>query len=118
MAGEAQNVEVFFRIFGTQTNDTDYVNTASAVSLNDPFITYPSSPAGDPDNPTAPLPGTDALGNINGSTLPFFADPNQLDLQPATMANPNPPYGVNNRDIIIPMGSDTIWTYFGCFLNV
>jgi hypothetical protein len=117
-AGEAQNVEVFFRIFGTQTNDTDYVNTASAVSLADPFITYPSAPAGSPNDPTAPLPGTDASGTINGCTLPFFADPNQLDLQRATMANPNPPYGVNNRDIIIPMGSDTIWTYFGCFLNV
>jgi hypothetical protein len=117
-ANEADNVEVFFRIFGTQTNDTDYVNVASAVSLADPFITYPSTPTADPNDPTAPLPGTDASGNINGCTLPFFADPNQLDLQPATMANPNPPYGVNNRNIIIPMGSDTIWTYFGCFLNV
>ena len=118
MSGEAQNVKVFFRVFVTQTNDTDYVNTAAAVSLNDPFITYPSSPAGDPNDPTLPLPGTDAAGNINGSTLPFFADPNQMDLQPATMANPNPPYGINNRDIIIPMGSETVWTYYGCFLNV
>lgn len=117
-SNEADNVKVFFRIFGTQTNDTDYVNTSSAVSLADPFITYPSTPAGDPDNPSAPLPGTDASGTINGCTIPYFADPNQLDLQPATMGNPNPPYGVNNRSIIIPMGSDSIWTYFGCFLNV
>lgn len=117
-SNEADNVKVFFRIFGTQTNDTDYINTKSAVSLSDPFITYPSTPAADPDDPSAPLPGTDGSGNINGCTLPFFADPNELDLQPATMANPNPPYGVNNRNIIIPMGDDTIWTYFGCFLNV
>jgi hypothetical protein len=117
-SNEADNVKVFFRIFGTQTNDTDYINTNSAVSLIDPFITYPSTPAADPDDPSAPLPGTDSSGNINGCTLPFFADPNELDLQPATMANPNPPYGVNNRNIIIPMGDDTIWTYFGCFLNV
>jgi len=117
-SNEADNVKVFFRIFGTQTNDTDYVNTASAVSLADPFITYPSTPAADPDDPSAPVPGMDASGNINGCTLPFFADPKELDLQPATMANPNPPYGVNNRNIIIAMGDDTIWTYFGCFLNV
>lgn len=117
-ANEADNVKVFFRIFGTQTNDTDYVNTASAVSLNDPFITYPSTPAADPNAPAAPQPGTDASGTINGCTLPFFADANQLDLQPATMANPNPPYGVNNRNIIIPMGSDSIWSYFGCYLNL
>jgi hypothetical protein len=116
--GEADNVKVFFRIFGTQTNDTDYVNTSSALSLADPFITYPSNPAADPDDPATPLPGTNSTGTINGCTLPYFADPNELDLQPATMANPNPPYGVNNRTITIPTGSDTIWTYFGCFLNV
>jgi Pro-kumamolisin, activation domain len=117
-SNQADNVKVFFRIFGTQTNDTDYVNTSGALSLADPFITYPSTPAGTPNDPAAPLPGTDGSGNINGCTLPYFADPNQVDLQPATMANPNPPYGVNNRDIIIPMGSEAIWTYFGCFLNV
>ena len=36
MAGEASDVRVFFRIFTTQTFDTDYINTAGAVSSNDP----------------------------------------------------------------------------------
>jgi Pro-kumamolisin, activation domain len=116
-SGQAPNVKVFFRIFSTQTNDTDYVNT-KAVSLADPYITYPSNPANDPDNPATPLPGTDVNGSINGCTLPFFADPNELDLEPATMANPDPPYGVNNQNITIPINRDYVWTYFGCFLNV
>ena len=110
--GEAQNVLVFFRLFTTQTFDTDYINTKQSVSAGDPNITYPSLPTGSPNAPTSPLPGTDASGNINGSTLPFFAAADQSDL-----ANG----GVNNQTIIIPStppGQDQVWAYFGCFLDV
>jgi hypothetical protein len=108
-AGEASNVRVFFRLFTTQTFDTDYINTASAVSAGDPNITYPSNPPGSPNAPTSPLPGTNASGVINGSTLPFFAAADQSDLAAG---------GVNNRLIKIPTTSDSTWAYFGCFLNV
>jgi hypothetical protein len=108
-SGEAANVRVFFRLFGAQTNDTDYINTSSAVSSGDPYITYPSSPANAPNAPTSPLPGTDSSGAINGCTIPFFAADDQSDLQDG---------GVNNQTIEIPMGDDQVWTYFGCFLNV
>lgn len=107
--GEAPNVRVFFRLFTTQTFDTDYINTAQGVSAGDPNITYPSLPTSSPNAPTSPLPGTNAQGTINGSSLPFFAAADQSDLDVG---------GVNNTSIIIPAGSDQAWTYFGCFLNV
>jgi hypothetical protein len=109
MAGQASNVKVFFRLFTTQTFDTDYINAAAAVSPGDPNITYPSSPPGSPDQPASPLPGTDASGTINGSSLPYFAAANQSDLNAG---------GANNQTIVIPAGRDKTWTYFGCFLNV
>jgi hypothetical protein len=107
--GDAANVRVFFRVFTTQTFDTDYINVASAVSTGDPNITYPSLPAGSPNAPTSPLPGTDSNGTINGCTLPFFAAADQSDLADG---------GVNNQTIEIPSGLDAAWAYFGCFLNV
>lgn len=94
-AGAADNVRVFFRLWSTQTADTDY-QTGS---------TYPSTPdvAG---LPAAPLVGADH------HTLPFFATG---DL------NTNSDYGAggaNTRDVTIPSGDDTVWAYFGCFLNL
>ena len=109
VSGEAANVRVFFRLFTTQTFDTDYINIPSAVSAGDPNVTYPSLPASQPDAPTSPLPGTDSSGTINGSSLPYFAAADQSDLAAG---------GVNNTTIVIPAGQDATWTYFGCFLNV
>jgi hypothetical protein len=111
-AGEAQNVRVFFRVFTTQTFDTNYINTNLGVSGGNPNITYPSLPTGSPNAPISPLPGTGASGNINGCTLPYFAAADQSDLASG---------GVNNQTIeipTIPPGRDTVWAYFGCFLNV
>jgi hypothetical protein len=106
--GQAADTRVFFRVFTTQTFDTDYINVASAVTAGDPNITYPSLPAGSPDAPTSPLPGTDAGGTINGCTLPFFAAADMSDLGG----------GVNDQTIIIPSGRNRTWAYFGCYLNV
>jgi hypothetical protein len=108
-AGAADNVRVFFRAFGTQTNDTDYINTPMGVSAGDPNVTFPSNPSNSPDDPTSPLPGTNGGGTINGSSIPYFAAADQSDLSAG---------GVNCRTIQIPTGADRIWTYFGCFLNV
>ena len=107
--GQASDVRVFFRLFTTQTFDTDYINTASALSGADPNITYPSLPVGSPNAPTSPLPGTDAAGTINGCSLPYFAAADQSDLGPG---------GANHQTIMIPAGRDKTWAYFGCFLNV
>jgi hypothetical protein len=94
-AGAASNVRVFFRLWSTETADADYQTDSS----------YPSTPdaAG---LPASPLVGADH------QTLPFFASGN---------FSINTDYGMggaNTRDIQIASGKDSIWAYFGCFLNV
>ncbi len=110
-SAEASNVKVFFRVLTTQTFDMDYINVASATSGVDPNVTYPST--GSLNNPQSPLPGTDGSNNINGCSLPFFANANYD-------ANPNDygSTGANNQTIIIPGTNDYAWAFFGCFLNV
>lgn len=97
-AGEAQNTKVFFRIWSTQTADTGF----------DPNSTYLSHLDG--GLPHWPLPAPDS------HTIPFFATGNNPNLSDPN----NPEYGtsgINNRTIVIPSG-DSVWAYFGCFLNV
>jgi hypothetical protein len=101
----ASNVKVFFRIFTTQTFDTDFINSTTAVTSADPNVTYP--PSG--NNPPSPLPGTNGSGVINGCSLPFFATAN-FDNSPTDYLA-----GVNNQTI---PGGEYTWAFFGCFLNV
>ncbi|GEM_PF-2409545 len=110
MAGEAPNVKVFFRIFTSQTFDTDFIDQVSAVSMADPNITYPSVNTSDPQSP---LPGTDGNGMVNGSSLPCFAT-NDFVAGPTDYNNNGP----NNQTVIIPDNQTDTWAYFGCFLNV
>ena len=110
-SGTASNVKVFFRLFTTQTFDTDFINSTSAVTSADPNVTYPSS--GSSNNPQSPLPGTDGSGNVNGCSLPFFATANYND-SPSDYATG----GANNQPISIPSGQDYAWAFYGCFLNV
>jgi len=94
-AGKASNVRMFFRMWTTETPDTDY-QTGS---------TYPFNPD------AAGLPGSPQVG-AGHITLPFFATGN---------LGSNTDYsagGVNNRDMEIPAGKDSMWAYFGCFLNL
>lgn len=101
-------VSVFFRLFSTQTNDTDFIDTtATGAQFDSPNVTYPTSATG------LPTAGTDLSGTINGCTLPFFATENYND-------NPTD-YGAggpNNQIITIPVAQDYVWAFFGCFLNV
>lgn len=94
-AGAAKKVRVFFRLWSTQTADTDY----------DTVITYPST------LDAAGLPASPLVG-LGHHTLPFFATGN---------VGSNSDYatnGVNIRTITIPAGHDSIWAYFGCFINL
>lgn len=97
-AGAAKNVRVFFRLWSTETADTDY----QAGS------TYPSTPD------AAGQPGWPLVGSDH-HTLPFFATgdlPSNTDYGAG---------GANIRDIqipTIPAGEDNIWAYYGCFLNL
>ena len=97
--GAAPNVKVFFRLWGTQTADTDW----------DPSYTYLSH-TDSSNNPLWPLAPPD------NHTIPFFATSNAPDLADVN----NPEYGsagINNKTITIEQG-DTQWAYFGCFLNL
>ncbi|MGA8407129.1 MAG: hypothetical protein WB680_08125 [Candidatus Acidiferrales bacterium] len=97
-AGEADNVRVFFRLWTSQTADTDY----------QPTTTYSGTPdaAGDPGSPNV---------GAGQTTIPFFAT-GDLGTNTDYAAG-----GVNNQAIEIPTnppGRDTIWAYYGCFLNL
>ena len=94
-AGAANNVRVFFRLWSTETADTDY----------QPASTYPSAPD------SSGLPAAPQVG-AGHTTLPFFASGN---------VSANTDYGTggaNTRNLTIPAGDDTVWAYFGCFLNI
>ena len=95
-AGEqASNVRVFFRLWGTQSNDTDYEPTTAYAFAAD----------------TAGLPGSPKVGSGN-TTFPLFATSNfatQTDYASG---------GVNNQNLVIPGSQDSFWAYYGCFLNL
>lgn len=94
-AGAANGVRTFFRLWSSQTADTDY-QTGS---------TYPSA------TDASGLPASPQLG-AGHATLPFFASGN---------LGANTDYGTggaNTRDVVIPAGKDSVWAYFGCFLNI
>lgn len=94
-AGAAQQVKVFFRLWSTQSADTDYQPSSNYLSNLDA--------GGFPDSPLV-APGE--------HTIPFFATGN---------FSGNTDYGaggINNQTIEIASGEHTIWAYFGCFLNL
>ncbi|MDP9175378.1 MAG: hypothetical protein M3O30_16170 [Planctomycetota bacterium] len=94
-SGKATDVRVFFRLFCTQSNDTDF----------DINSTYKSNPDAS-GNPGSPLAGSD------DTTIPMFATDN---FQNNTDYNPS---GPNIADIEIPDHQDGVYRYYGCFLNV
>jgi hypothetical protein len=96
-----KNVRVFFRMFATQTGDTDYITD----------WTYPSNLAG--GLPTSPLIGA---GNPP-VTMPFFATGNYEDNADHPINVDYSATSANNLPINIgPSGK--AWAYFGCYLNV
>ena len=88
--GTAKNVRVFFRLWCTETPDTDYL-TARPI------------PARYQRAPSSPQVGSDHV------TLPFFASPSGTADYAAG--------GTNIHDVTITSG-DCVWGYYGCFLNV
>ena len=93
----ALNTRVFFRLWTSQSPDTDY----------QPNTTYQSS------LDAKGLPASPNLGvSADTLTIPFFATGNLTN---------NTDYGAggaNTRDIKLATGHDETWAYFGCFLNV
>lgn len=105
-SGAATGVRVFFRLWQTQTADTDWQPAYTYLSHNDTN--------GDPLWPEAPS---------DDHTIPFFATSNTPDFtdptDPEFGATGFTNTGVNNQTITIQPGQgDAQWAYFGCFLNV
>lgn len=94
-AGEATAVRVFFRMWTTQSPDTDY-QTGSTYPFNADASGLPGSPQV-------------GAGHI---TLPFFATGNLPVNTDYSTGGPN------LQNVEIPSGRDTTWAYFGCFLNL
>lgn len=98
------NVRVLFRLFATQTSDTDYQT-----------LTYPSTSDAD-GQPLAPQL---AAGNV---TIPFFATGNYENntdhgVNVDYSANNQPVQSINNQPVQI--GSDgNSYAYYGCYLNI
>ena len=89
---QAKGDKVFFRLFITQTSDTDYQPTLTYLSKLD-ASNLPNTPLAAPD----------------GETTPFFAS--------TTVAADYAVGGPNNRNIKIN-NSNGAWAYFGCYLDV
>jgi hypothetical protein len=102
-AGAATGVKVFFRLWGTQTADTDWDPTETYLSYNDGN-----------NNPLWPEAPSD------NHTIPFFATGAKPDF--LTLGSNDPEFqtggytntGVNNQTITILQG-DSQWAYFGCY---
>ena len=92
-------VSVYFRLWQTQTPDTDYqVGTTYNSHLDS--LGLPAWPLPDPDNSTFPFFAT--------SNTPDFTDANNTEFGVG---------GVNSQPITINSGQGQ-WQYFGCLLNV
>jgi len=103
-SGAATGVKVFFRLWGTQTADTDW-NPGYTYLSDDPTGLNPQYPVAPPDDHTIPFFAT--------SAQPTFTDPNDPEFKTGGFTNT----GANNLTITVEQG-DSQWSYFGCFLNV
>jgi hypothetical protein len=90
----ATDVRVFFRVFQSQSADTDFDPNGTYRSNNDP--------AG---HPGTPRPGA------GDTTIPFFATAN-ADTQTDYQAG-----GPNIQTVTIPTSQESVFAYYGCFLN-
>jgi hypothetical protein len=109
------NVRVFFRLWVGISYDTDFNHNTTYPSQ---LGTVPSSP--DYNLPVFPEPSGLGLVDPQGNTLqtiPYFAtDSMGSNDYNATYAPPNEDNNI--RTIMIPAMQDTVFTYFGCYLDV
>jgi hypothetical protein len=98
--GDTSNpVKVFFRMWQSQSPDTDFQSGGTYNSHLD-SSNLPDWPLPAPDSSTFPFFAT--------SNTPNFTDPNDPEFGSS---------GINNQPITVNSGAGE-WHYFGCFLNV
>ena len=98
--GDTSNpVKVFFRMWQSQSPDTDF-QTGGTYNSHLDSSSLPDWPLPAPDSSTFPFFAT--------SNTPNFTDPNNTEFGNG---------GVNNQPITVNSGAGE-WRYFGCLLNV
>src|SRR5262249_52200143 len=106
---KAKNVRVFFRLWVAQSFDTDFQPSTT-------YLSTLGTSGQDLGKPVFPLPSGTGLMDPQGNTLqtiPFFAtDANGTHDYDGNVTN------ANIRNIQIPKGTDNVWAYYGCFLDV
>lgn len=109
------NVRLFFRLWVAASYDTNF----------DPNTTYPSvlgATGADNGLPIFPLSSAQGLTDPNGQTLqtiPFFAtDSTGTNDYNPTYVPPNAGQDNNIQTLVIPAGQDSLFAYFGCYLDV
>jgi hypothetical protein len=98
----AADVRVFFRLFVAQSCDTDFQPTSTYQTITDAagsIVPIQSATTTDPSGQTL-------------QTIPFFATGSADSDYDGAMPNGN------IQTIHIPAGDDSVWKYFGCFLDV
>lgn len=100
------NVRVLFRLFATETSDTDYQSS-----------TYPNATVDAANQPLSPTLGTDGTTVL---TIPMFATGNyQTNDYPVNTDYPEPPgTSINDQPVAILAGSPFTYAYYGCYLNI
>jgi hypothetical protein len=98
-APTATNVRVLFRLFASQTSDTDYQS-----------LIYASTSDSD-GQPLAPLLG---VGNV---TIPFFATGNYEANADFGVNSDYSANSINNQPVQIGSSGET-FAYYGCYLNI
>jgi hypothetical protein len=89
------NVRVFFRLFASQSPDTDYNPNTTYLSTYDPTGQFPRAPQ---------------IGSGN-TTIPFFATGNLTGNEDYSGNS------VNNQPIQIG-ASGSVWAYYGCYIDI
>ena len=108
------NTRVFFRLWVAVSTDTDFQPGTTYLST----LGSSGEDSGLPVFPLASGPLTDPSGNTL-QTIPFFAtDATGSNDYNASYVPASPDEMNNIQTITVPAGEDTVYAYFGCFLNV
>lgn len=106
---QAPNVRVFFRMFVAQSCDTDFQPSGA-------YKSQLGTSGADSGHPVFPLASNSGLSDPSGNslrTIPFFATDSA-----GTHDYDGTTQDANIRTIEIPTTDDSVWAYFGCFLDM
>jgi hypothetical protein len=112
---KSPNVRVFFRLWVAVSCDTDFQPSTT-------YLSQLGTSGTDSGLPVFPLASGTGLTDPSGQslqTIPFFATDStgSNDYNPNYLPS-NPQADNNIQTIVVPSGQNSVYTYFGCFLDV